>query len=889
MAYAYYWKKLNPHLKMKENATLPFLEEGDLLASIYNIFEEAPLIGVGPKSANFGFKILNKFKELQEQSNFKDIKKLDELEAEDIEVYLVKLWAEDFIRIIQSKKVHCVLILDTLEKIGELNQGKLIINDSFKWVEELIQSLANVNVVSFGREQLENEKQGKLKQFEVLPFNFEETCELLKNHYINNQEISKALFISTKGIPYYLDLAIKTYNQISSVRIPNTKDFEGNLEKVVERFVKYLNREERAILEVLSVPKGWDEKLYDALFSREEDLVKRRASFIEGCNFVTYNEDLSQFTMHNLMREHLLKNLKDNSEQYNRITKKIYHYNKSVLLDLDNLRQPEYYENILGETFYYAKEMTNPEEFISIIPEICPLITSSTYNKLLEEIYEFVKIQNKDVLALYHLNKILGTYYIYYSNIDKATIHIDETRNLFNRLDQEIQGSQVFNYIIFQINYYGVKKDYKQTEKMILELIDVIDESLELEKYQSLKRDFYNDLTFIYIQLGMLEKANYYSQLSLENDQKESTPAYAMKLSNGGLIKLKKLDFEKAFEMFDEGLNILEDLGMLEDREYFILKANQAEALLGLSNEKRAAEIHEEVLKKRVEILGDDHVDVAESYLYVTMVYTTKKQHLRLRNIYLTKAIDILSKLNPSHNLAKAYTLFMQLEIEKENENKALMYGKKSLEIRQLLFDATNIEVAYGYENLGTTYACFNKYEKAIECYNKGIKIVENQKDVYELEMFIVLSKNKGEVLRDLGLYNDAKVVYQKMLPLLENEFLDQADIYNIIGITLRHLKDYKGAEKSYKKALRIRLSHLPENHRDIAVTHLNLGITYYFLKAKNKEKVHLEEAFNIFIKNQMQYKKELFQVCSMLAKIFIESKDINKSNYYNRIALQCK
>ncbi len=516
-------------------------------------------------------------------------------------------------------------------------------------------------------------------------------------------------------------------------------------------------------------------------------------------------------------------------------------------------------------------------------------MTSPNYDRLLNEIIEFVNNKNKDIRALYHLNSTLAAYYIYYTSIDKANIYIQATGEIFNKLDKENQSLQILHFTILQIKYYAVRKDYKQTEIMILEIIDMLEDVNRQEELQSLKNELYGNLTFIYIQLGFLEKANYYSELSLQSDQQENTFNFAMKLSNGGLVKLKKFDYNKALKMFDKGLSILEELEMLRCREYFVLKANQAEALWGLKKYEKAKGIHEEVLKQRIENLGYEHADVAESYLYVTMIYTTEKQNLLLRDSYLNSAIRILSKLNPSHNLAKAYSLYMQLEVEKEDEKKSIMYGEQSLEIRKLIYDSTSIELVYGYQNLGVTYAHYKKFEKAIECFNEGIKILKNQKDEHDVKMFISMSKDKGEVLRDLGLYKDAKVIYQEIVPLLESEALEQANILNVLGVTLRHLEDYKGAEKVYKKALRIRINYLPENHRDVAVTHLNLGIAYHLLKAKKKEKEHLEESFNIFSKDLVQHKKELFQVCGMLVMIYKESGNSIKFNYYKKIALSLK
>lgn len=880
IVYSIYWKKLNPLVKIKEDSVLPFLEEGDLGTTIYDGVKDT-LLGVIPKAANIGYKVYNKTKGWLDQRNITDLEQLNELEAEEIELFLPKFWIDDFNKIINTKNVHSILLLDTLEKIGKLSHGKFVIDESFNWVDQLIQSFSNASIISFGREQIENSNQSKLKQYEVLPFDYDETCKLLENNFIRNKEIKEELFKATQGIPYYLDLAIKTYNRIGLSRLPDKKDFEGDLEKVIERFVKYLTEDEKSILEVLSVPKGWNESLYDFLFSSEDNLIQKRASFIEGCSFVKYNEDLKQYTMHEIMREFLLKSLEKNVKRYKLINQKVYRFYKTILLDINYSAQPGYSEYILGETFYHAKNLDNFDDFISIIRMVCCGSYSTTYNLLIEEIFLFIKNHSEDILTLYHLSEILGGYNIYCANIENATLYVKEFTNLFAALDEEDQVQRVLNYTYILTHFFSLIKDYRNAEKSTLDILDLLNKMGGPEDYSIEKKYLYSDLLFIYTQLGELENANYYSDLSLKNDNEEMTQEYAIKLSNVGLVNLQNNRFEDALKNFNHGLAILEGQNYFSERSYFILKGNQAQALIGLGKFEEAIKIHEEVLKKRIEILSEDHVDTAESYIYVCDFYKKDTQKYKLRRLYLVKAIEILSKVNPSINLLNAYSLLYELELENGNEKEAIKNAKKSVETRPLIFDESSIEMAIGYENLGGTYQHFGKFEEALECFNKGIEIVENRNDSRSKELYFLLGARKGKVLRNLRLFKDAQVIYQKVLPLAEKDSLEQSSIYNFLGITLRNLGDYHGSERNYKKALRIRQEHLSEDHSELGIINMNLGHIYKILKAKKKGKEHLEEALRILNINRTKHKEELFNICSALAEIYLDSNNLEKYKYY--------
>ena len=111
----------------------------------------------------------------------------------------------------------------------------------------------------------------------------------------------------SKGVPFYLDLAVDTYLEIKAgqQRDPSPSDF-GTPRKVLERFLRYLDRAETETLKVLSAPRFWDRELFELLIEEfKTDYPVTALPELSRFSFIQEGQVPGTWTIHSLMREGL--------------------------------------------------------------------------------------------------------------------------------------------------------------------------------------------------------------------------------------------------------------------------------------------------------------------------------------------------------------------------------------------------------------------------------------------------------------------------------------------------------------------------------------------------------------------------------------------------------
>ena len=164
------------------------------------------------------------------------------------------------------------------------------------------------------------------------------------------------------------------------------------------------------------------------------------------------------------------------------------------------------------------------------------------------------------------------------------------------------------------------------------------------------------------------------------------------------------------------------------------------------------------------------------------------------------------------------------------NYEKALIYQKKSLEIRLKAFGKINLQTAYFYEDLGLTYTCLNDHEKALENYQMVLEI--------RLELLGKKHTNTAVTYVRLGMaYKSLRKYDQALEPLKEclaicgelygESSLDAAAAHFQLGETYDLLCQYSLALEHFSAALQIRKKLLDENHNDIRNCFYKVGRAY--------------------------------------------------------------
>ena len=163
------------------------------------------------------------------------------------------------------------------------------------------------------------------------------------------------------------------------------------------------------------------------------------------------------------------------------------------------------------------------------------------------------------------------------------------------------------------------------------------------------------------------------------------------------------------------------------------------------------------------------------------------------------KSKELLKKyIKEKPDNPESYYYLGNIYLEEKNIEKAIRYLEKAVSLKQK---------ADYYNDLGYAYFLKGDYKKAIDCYNRAIKIDPNLSVAYY---------NKALAYRKMGNIKEAIKNYSKAIALNP----DDPDYYYNLGIAYRLNNEPQKAIHSYKKA--IQLDPYNENYWN------NLGNAYY-------------------------------------------------------------
>ena len=304
IANAAYWRKVNPQIPLSKDG----YSEDSIVTDLFDTFG-------GFVSINY-----SSIKRVVERApgRFRDwslkrkeeIARLPEMEAPDIEKTLPVFFAQDLADHLQRTSKSAVFFIDSYEALWEKERGQGSFNSRDEWIRQLIANLPESSLwVICGREGLRWEEADKdwnnyLEQHHlgILPdkdaFNFLNLCG------IQEEDIQKVILEGSEGVPYYLELAVDTYNEIAKTGSPKPEDFSRTRSEIFDRFMKYLSVPEQETLKVLSTPRFWNKDIFRALIDHFDTCYPLTA-YSELRRFSFVQETEGKLQLHPLMRKSL--------------------------------------------------------------------------------------------------------------------------------------------------------------------------------------------------------------------------------------------------------------------------------------------------------------------------------------------------------------------------------------------------------------------------------------------------------------------------------------------------------------------------------------------------------------------------------------------------------
>jgi serine/threonine protein kinase/tetratricopeptide (TPR) repeat protein len=301
-------------------------------------------------------------------------------------------------------------------------------------------------------------------------------------------------------------------------------------------------------------------------------------------------------------------------------------------------------------------------------------------------------------------------------------------------------------------------------------------------------------------------------------------------------------------------------------------------------------------LQTRIDVLGDNHIEVSKSLNSVANVLSERNDYDEARIIY-ERSLAINEKIYGSDHLKVAdilnnlgYVLSGQgdfdgairsikraLEIREkvlgpDDENVAntlnslgavyFRQGKyaeaeplftRTLAIREKLYDENHPNLAHTLSNLALIRSALGQYAGAKELLERALAI---QEKVFEgnpdhSDLAAVLS-NLAWVLRSMGKPEEAKPYLERAIKIQEKAAPKNPELARFIqnlGELMQETGDYKNAETLMERALAMRESLLGPEHVDTAQSLQGLAYFYYLQNRDEKAELYYKRALEILEK----------------------------------------
>ncbi|NOS86364.1 MAG: tetratricopeptide repeat protein [Ignavibacteria bacterium] len=694
IAYTVYWQKTHPQLKLtKEN--IPFLDEGSLLSSLLSSASGIPLVGLLPSLAKSAFKGHKQLKNWWIKRGQRELFNLPSLSPKEILEKLPMYFSFDLKDFLVRKSLKAFFFADTFEALWENRRSEGAFFERDAWLRELIAQLPGSVWLIFGREklrwnELDPDWDNFIEQFQLAGFSERDSAAFLNSCGIKDKKIQNIIISSSKGVPYYLDLSIDTFFQIKEIhnKEPDIKDFAGNQQEVLARFLKYLNVSEIETLRVLSVTRYWDSETFRILIKEFKTGYPLTAmNVLSRFSFIEFDSVTNTYRLHDLIRQGLL-NLIDSE-----IRKSV----NSILFENFNKKIPLLSKEIsdehcafLNEAFFHAKQFMKFNELVAWFYNLTPAFNEAARWKTLKPVYE----------DLLNLSKVSGdpgefaTLIIYYSSVlynlgeykqalDLLESNMNDLEKILN--DNDPRYASLLNNLATIYYYRGEMRRSKEIYEKVIDLRRKI-----LGENHPHFADAIDNLAVIYNNTGEYDKAVELHKKAADiykNTLGESHVHYADALNNlaSGYLSLKK--YEEAVELYIKSKEIVHNAVGREHPRYASSLHNLAYAYLMKKDYELALENNKPAYELRCKLLGENHPSTAVSLSNLAQIYQCIGNYDKSFQMNSIAAEIFLNTVGQQHfNYADSLFSLGELYLKKNEKTKAAELFGKSLDIYTALF-----------------------------------------------------------------------------------------------------------------------------------------------------------------------------------------------------------
>ena len=679
------------------------------IGTVSKVYE---MIKLGEKVADILMGKL-KYKFTEKESIEKELVEiLSRTTGDDLKELLVDYFFEDLCN--GERDYSFIFFLDTFEKLTRDKQASNA--DTREKILGLIEDNIDYTVwILASRDKVFNDDS---REYLVGDLSEADTIEYLKkaiNLQMDTQEseeFAKRIFEITTGTPVFLDIFVEHYRRNRTNDINAYKDITK--EKLVERYIKYLEDNEKTSLEIMSAMAYWKDKDYREVF----DIVHNNS-------FSQYDRAYQSLINTNM----IIKEGENRKFLHETVRKAIYDYDGYTVQNRQNTL------DAIIELF----EMRSKEKDVDAV-----------YYK--ERIIQFLKHrkENGENLSEDQIKKICEA--IKVINDPLRGISITHTNDFIDILEEQIfndDNSTILSTKAKLLRYSGKYKDALKTyEKAYEKITEIIEE----DNRESL--GILYGIVRCYRSLGENKKA-LENNISVYEKSKEvlgdsdldTIKAHSSLVAcymlcekyEDALVNSKQV-YEKSKETLGEG-----------SKETLTALHYMAGCYRKLKRYEEALETNKQVYDKRIVLLGEKDPETLTSLNYVGKCYEGLKRYEEALNTHkevYEKRKEVLKENHPDtltslSNIAQSYRKLGEYE-------EALKIHKEVYEKRKEILPNDHITTLKSYGSIARCYYDLGKYKEALDIYEylgEKLMTAQGENELFKKEIKEMVKK-LNEILK---------------------------------------------------------------------------------------------------------------------------------------------
>jgi tetratricopeptide (TPR) repeat protein len=800
LANAIYWRKSRPQTPLRQDLTEleALLEEGTTLANLVSIVEEVPVVSLVPKLSKAISKTDRLVREWWTKRGRRELYDLEEMAPAEIADRLPMYWAADLKDYLERESRPTVLFMDTYEALWEdrRTQGSFFAQD--EWVRELVAQLPEVLWVITGRERVRWEEsdrdwQNYLHQHLVGGLADGDAQRFLASCGIAGEALQEIIVEGSKGVPFYLDLAVDTYLQIKvgHERDPSPSDFRGTRREVLDRFLRYLGLSETETLKVLSVARFWDRELFKLLIDEFNTGYPSRAlPELRRFSFVQEEQIPGTWTIHPLMREALQEQL--DAELRGQVHRYLFDHYNDALERLESTAISDEHKVALTEAFHHAKDALATEELSEWFARAVEIFRRAALWQFLIPLYEDFARGIEDRRGPEHPNTAQSLH-------DLADLYRNQGR-------YEEAGSLYRRALELREKVLG--PEHPDTATTI------------------------SNLAELYRNQGHYQEAEPLYKRAFEIWEKVLGPEYSnTAISNLAELYREQGRYQEAEALYKRALAIFLSVFGPEHPNVATATHNLALLYYGQGHYQEAEPLLRRGLEIWEKVLGPEHPDIARSINSLAVLYVTQGRYGEAEPLY-NRALEIREKvLGPEHpDTATTISNLAELYRNQGHYQEAEPLYNRALEIQEKVLGPEHPNVATTIHNLAVFYYEQGRYEEAEPLYKRALEICEKVLGPEHPKTATIIHA-LAELYRSQERYEEAEPLYKRALEILHKIFgakhPDTATVISNLAMLYYDQGRYQEAEPLFQTALAIFVSNFGLEHPYTAGSIHNLADLY--------------------------------------------------------------